>query len=163
MERVLQSRRNKHHHSRHLSARHAAADTCSYSKLGPVIRTVGPYVHPISKSPLRHEQLVPFNKRRCASSSLLSYGTTDDGPGKPYRACRYVSPVFCDSPCELCNVAEPDVQEERSLHWNGQRGPRSLVHPNFRPRLHAIRTFQHRRLRLTRYLEHPRRLQTLQA
>src|SRR3989441_4152055 len=35
MERVLQSRLNKHRHSRHLSAHHAAADTCSYSKLGP--------------------------------------------------------------------------------------------------------------------------------
>src|SRR5947209_18771505 len=148
MERVLQSRRNKHHHSRHLSAHIAAADTCSHCKLRPVIRTVVPYLHPISKSPLRHdlgnllgkrpslshsvpcplfrpqtsqshchvdrrdfqygfrgrrcrrrhsstsfphrlEQLIPFNKRRCASS-LLSYGTTDDGPGKPYRACRNV-------------------------------------------------------------------------
>src|SRR6266571_4168338 len=35
MERVLQSRRNKHHHSRHLSAHHAAADTVLIPSLAP--------------------------------------------------------------------------------------------------------------------------------
>ncbi len=52
---------------------------------------------------------------------------------------------------------------ERSIRRNCKRGPGSLVHSSFQRWLHAIGFVQHRRLRLPRYLEHPRRLQTVQA
>src|SRR5712664_1790240 len=219
MGRVLQGRRDKHHHCRHLSSHHSASHTSPHSELGSVICTVGSYFYSISKPPFRHdlgnilgkrsslpdrfsgalfcpqasqshchidrgdfqhgfrggrcwsrhsstsfshwaEQLVRFDKRRYASG-ILRDGTVDNGPCKSHCARCHVSPVFRNNLGKLCNAEKRDVQEECGLHRYYQRSVRNSVHSNIRRWFHVVGAVQHWRVRLPRYLEHPRRLQTV--